>query len=80
MGSKRTPADLIWGWGTNGDRHPGILERLERVEKASMKNTKLSCLVLFMVVIDTATNAGGTLLDLLKSGFQLLPQLLGLIH
>jgi hypothetical protein len=31
--TRRSPQDIIWGWGEDGIRHQGILERLSNLEK-----------------------------------------------
>lgn len=76
---RRTPADLIWGWGTEGERHPGILERLEGVEKAVSRQSRLLWAVFGAVLLDVATNSSH-LLPTLRALLPTLSQFLSTIH
>lgn len=78
--NRRSPADLIWGWGTNGDRHPGILERLEIVEHTMRRQSRVLYVVLAAVMIDVASNSSGHLIPLLRASAQALGALLPYIQ
>lgn len=69
---RRTPSELIWGWGTNGDRHAGLLERVASIEREVHRQSRLLFIVLAAVVIDTITNSGGHLLNSLRDAIQIL--------
>lgn len=81
---RRSPAQLIGGWLESGNRHPGILERLEHVEtqvtkvetKVSQTN-RIGLIVFLAVVINVVgSGAGAHFVDSIKTAVQIISALL----
>lgn len=76
-----TAIEWIRGWVTSdGTRHPGILERLEVIEKKISGQSRLLWIVLASVLLDVATNTSGHLIPLLRDAAQTAGTLLSYIQ
>lgn len=72
-GSAPTATEWIRGWITSdGTRHPGILERLDVIEKGVAKQGRLLYIVLAAVLFDAASNSKGELLHYLQDAAQII--------